>query len=289
MKPRDPQNVVYDAIIKDLLQAQSLLQDDYPTGTRVRPNKAAATAMLARVYLYTGQWAAAETQASQVISDGKYALLKDLNSVFLANSQEAIWQLEPVNVAGGRNTWEGFTATPTATSTPLYRLDSTLVAAFEPGDLRKTDWSSTRTVSGKPVTFPYKYKVRTSTTGAVTEYSMVLRLAEQYLVRAEARAHENKLPDALADLDILRSRAGLPNLSATLDQAGTLLAVEQERRVELFTEWGHRWLDLKRTNRATAVLGAEKPTYWQPADTLYPIPLDAIKTNPSLTQNNGYN
>lgn len=288
-RPRDPRNVVYDAIIKDLLEAQSQLHDDYPSGTRVRPNKAAATAMLARVYLYTGQWAAAEAQASQVISNGRYGLLQDLNKVFLANSQEAIWQLQPVNVAGGRNTWEGFTATPTATSTPVYRLDSSLIAAFEPGDLRKANWSSTRVVSGKPVTFPYKYKIRTDASGAVTEYSMVLRLAEQYLVRAEARAHQNNLAGALADLDVLRSRAGLPALSPTLGQADVLLAVEQERRVELFTEWGHRWLDLKRTNRATAMLGVLKPSFWQPTDTLFPIPLDATKTNPFLTQNNGYN
>ncbi len=287
-KPRDPAATVYAAIIKDLLQAQSLMGDDYPTGARTRPNKAAATAMLARVYLYTGQWAAAETQASQVIADSRYELLTDLNSVFLANSNEAIWQLEAINTGGGRNTWEGFTATPTATSTPLYRLDSTLVAAFEPGDLRKADWTSSRTVSGKLVNFPYKYKVRTSTSG-VSEYSMVLRFAEQYLIRAEARAQQNKLPDALADLDAIRSRAGLGALSSSLDQAGVLQAVEQERRVELFTEWGHRWLDLKRTNRATAVLSAEKPTFWQPTDTLYPIPADAIKTNSHLTQNNGYN
>ncbi|HEY4209662.1 MAG TPA: RagB/SusD family nutrient uptake outer membrane protein, partial [Puia sp.] len=76
---------------------------------------------------------------------------------------------------------------------------------------------------------------------------------------------------------------------STLDQAGVLQAVEQERRVELFTEWGHRWLDLKRTGRSTDVLSVEKGIFWQPADTLYPIPTDAIKTNTNLTQNNGYN
>jgi hypothetical protein len=288
IKPRDPSSTVYAQIVKDLQQAQSLLQDDYPTGVRTRPNKTAATALLARTYLYLGQWSDAEAQASQVISNSSYELLQDLNSVFLPNSNEAIWQLEAVNVANGRSTWEGFTATPTATSTPLYRLDSTLIAAFEPGDLRKADWSSSRTVGTKLVTFPYKYKTRTDQSG-VKEYSMVLRFAELFLIRAEARAHENKLPEARADLDTLRSRASLAGLSSTLDQDGVLLAVGQERRVELFTEWGHRWLDLKRTNRATAVLSIEKSAFWQPTDTLYPIPTDAIKTNSYLTQNKGYN
>jgi hypothetical protein len=67
-----------------------------------------------------------------------------------------------------------------------------------------------------------------------------------------------------------------------------LLAVEQERKVELFAEWGHRWFDLKRTGRSSAVLGAVKGANWQATDTLYPIPADAIKTNVNLEQNEGY-
>jgi hypothetical protein len=74
-----------------------------------------------------------------------------------------------------------------------------------------------------------------------------------------------------------------------LDQAALLLAVEQERRVELFVEWGHRWFDLKRTKRSDAVLGPLKGANWQSTDTLYPIPSDAIRTNQALTQNPGYN
>ncbi|BAV07366.1 RagB/SusD domain-containing protein [Filimonas lacunae] len=286
LQPRAKTSQVYETIVSDLKQAKELMNDAYPSGNRVRPNKAVATAMLARVYLYLHQWQAAETEASEVISNNNYALLSNLNQVFLGNSKEALWQLQPVNISGGRNTWEGFTATPaTATSTPLYRLDSTLAAAFEPGDARKANWTGSRTLStGATVYFPYKYKIRTNTAG-VTEYSMVMRLAEQYLVRAEARAQQDKLSDARADLDTLRHRALLTSLPETLDKDGVLLAVEQERRVELFTEWGHRWLDLKRTQRADAVLGARKGTNWQSKDTLYPIPADAIKSNPHLTQN----
>jgi hypothetical protein len=290
VKPRDTTTTVYNAIINDLKQAKQLMADDYPSASRVRPNKAAATALLARVYLYTGQWDAAEKEATEVITNNRYELLKDLNTVFLANSREAIWQLQAVNTASGRNTWEGFTATPaTATSTPLYRLDSTLVKAFEATDKRKANWTGSRTLtSGATVSYPYKYKIRTNVGAAVTEYSMVMRLAEQYLVRAEARAQQTKLSDARADLDTLRHRAGLLSLSTTLDQQGVLTAVEQERRVELFTEWGHRWFDLKRTKRADVVIRAIKPTFWQAADTLMPIPTDAIKTNPFLKQNDGY-
>lgn len=292
LKPRESRAVVYDNIINDLNQAVTLLADNYPTSNRVRPNRAAANALLARVYLYNQQWALAEAAATKVISDSKYSLLKDLNKVFLANSAEAIFQLQPVNVANGRNTWEGFTATPaTNVAAAVFRLDTLhFISRFEANDLRKANWTGFRTsaTTGATYYFPFKYKVRSSTTGSITEYSMVMRLAEQFLIRAEARIQQDKLTDGRSDLDNIRVRAGLPVLSASLDKTALLRAVEQERKMELFTEWGHRWFDLKRTKRSDAVLGPIKAPNWQSTDTLYPIPLDAISTNPNLTQNEGY-
>ncbi|WP_436488374.1 RagB/SusD family nutrient uptake outer membrane protein [Chitinophaga sp. ARDCPP14] len=295
VKPRAPRADVYNAIITDLKAAVELMGDDYPTGQHIRPDKSVANALLARVYLYNQNWALAETTASLVIGNGHYSLVTDLNKVFLANSDEAIWQLQPLNVLGGRNTWEGFTSTPAinpttgAFGTAVFRLDTTnLIKKYEPNDLRLTKWiASNKTTAGVTVYFPYKYKVRTSTSG-ITEYSMVMRLAEQYLIRAEARIQQGKLDDGRADLDAIRQRAGLPGLSASLTQPALLLAVEQERKVELFAEWGHRWFDLKRTKRSDAVLGPIKGANWQSTDTLYPIPSDAIRTNVNLTQNEGY-
>lgn len=291
VKPREKTAAVYDQIIKDLKEAKSLMADNYPTGNRVRPNKAAATALLARVYLYTKQWSLAETEATEVLGNSQYALLKDLNAVFLGNSREAIWQLMPVNTALGRNTWEGFTSTPaTPTGTPLFRLDTTnLIKKFEANDLRLTNWTGFRKLSsGATVYFPYKYKIRTNNGAALTEYSMVMRLAEQFLIRAEARVQQDKLDDGRADLDSVRIRAGLTALPTSLDKSALLLAVEQERKVELFVEWGHRWFDLKRTGRSNAVLQPIKSANWQATDTLYPIPSDARKTNIHLSQNDGY-
>lgn len=294
-KPRAPRADIYNTIISDLKAAVELMGDDYPTGQHIRPDKAVANALLARVYLYNQNWALAETTASLVINDNRYSLVTDLNKVFLANSNEAIWQLQPTNVLGGRNTWEGFTSTPAINpttglfGTAVFRLDTTnLIKKYEPNDLRLANWiASNKTTAGVTVYFPYKYKIRTSTSG-VAEYSMVMRLAEQYLIRAEARIQQGKLDDGRSDLDAIRHRAGLAGLSTSLTQPALLLAVEQERKVELFAEWGHRWFDLKRTKRADAVLGPIKGANWQSTDTLYPIPSDAIRTNANLTQNEGY-
>lgn len=116
---------------------------------------------------------------------------------------------------------------------------------------------------------------------------MVLRLAEQYLIRAEARVRQNNISGGQSDLNAIRNRSGLPNTTAN-DQGSLLLAIEQERRVELFTEWGHRWFDLKRTERAEAVLSPFALKDWQSTDVLFPIPQTEREINSRLTQNEGY-
>lgn len=282
--PRTSKTTVYDQIINDLTNAQSLLDVSYVSSDRVRPNKWAATALLARAYLYKQEWANAITQSSTVISSGMYALQPALNNVFLKGSNETIFQLQ----AGTNNinTWEGNIFLPASNAVaPTYLLTNTLLNSFEAGDLRRTNWVQSRTFSGQTFFYPFKYKIQSSTT--VTEYYIYLRLAEQYLISAEAKAQQNDISGSQADLNIIRNRAGLANTTAN-DKASLLLAIEHERQAEFFAEWGHRWFDLIRTNRANVVLNALKPATWQPTDILWPIPSKQINLNPALTQNPGY-
>ena len=116
---------------------------------------------------------------------------------------------------------------------------------------------------------------------------MILRLAEQYLIRAEARAQQGNLTGAIGDLNIIRERAGLPDLSTALTQDKVIAAVMQERRIELVSEWGQRWLDLKRTGQVDSVLSKIKPT-WKINGQLYPIPQSELTNDPNLVQNPGY-
>ncbi len=282
--PRTSSASVITQMVNDLKDAKELLGANYPSAERVRPNKYAAQALLARIYLYQNDYAKAEAEANNVFSSTSYNLVSNLDNVFLVNSSEAIWQLRPVNPS--RNTFEGNTFIPsTTTSTPTYLLTDNLINSFEPNDRRKISWTKSRVFSSQTLYYPTKYKVRTGAT--ITEYYMVLRLAETYLIRAEARAHLSKLSDALADLNVIRTRANLPaSLAMTRDEI--LSAIEKERRFELLAEWGHRWFDLKRTNRANAVLGLLKPGTWQSTDMLWPLPQTQINLNPSLIQNPGY-
>lgn len=278
---RTPVATIYENIIQDLLVAQNDLPAKYPAAGKIRPVKQAATALLARVYLYTKQWDKAEAAATAVITSGMYPALPAPANAFLKNNDEAIWQLAPINTT--YNTLEGYQLLPG--STPTYYFQTPLATAFEPGDLRYTNWVKSMVYQGVTYYYTYKYKVRTSST--VTENYTMLRLAEQYLIRAEALNNQKKVEPAIDDLNVIRQRAGLLALPKTLTQDECTAAVEQERRVELFCEWGHRWFDLKRTGRADAVLAPIKPK-WKSTAVWYPIPLTERVADPSLGQNDGY-
>ncbi|MBS1533733.1 MAG: RagB/SusD family nutrient uptake outer membrane protein [Bacteroidetes bacterium] len=274
---------VYDRVIADLVLAQSLLPEeaDYE---RVLPNKAAATALLARVYLYRGNWAEAANEASAVLNSGVFLVPTDLDTVFLKDSPETIWQFKPT--ADGINTYEGQSFIFTAGPPPLVALRAELISAFEPGDMRRSNWVGSIGEGSTAWYFARKYKQQTNT-GSSEEYSVVLRAAELYLIRAEARARQGELTSAKDDLNFIRNRAGLAQ-TAALTQAELLQAILQERRVELFTEHGHRFLDLKRFGQLDAVLGTVKAG-WNASDVLLPLPESELLLNPNLKpQNAGY-
>jgi hypothetical protein len=258
------------------------------------------------VYLYLGQYDDAAAQASTVIGKtAQYSLVTDPNNVFLKNSTEAIWQLkQDVNIkTEGTATPEGmqFIAQPKPnTGLIVQEISPQLMNAFEPGDLRRTAWidSTNQTVYGGGPTnnyYPYKYKTGASNyvfAGVPKEYYMVLRLAEQYLIRAEAEAKGSNggAAAAIADLNVLRSRAGLTPITAGISQDSLWSAVSHERQIELFCEWGHRWFDLRRMGLAHAVLSAilTKQPWAGDYQFLYPIPTTEITDDHNLAQNPGY-
>lgn len=293
---RSPVDQVYQSIIADLKDASSLMGKDYSIGNgeRIVPTKWAAMALLARVYLYLGDWEKAIQQADTIIENTSlFNLVSNPDSVFLANSTEAIWQLQQSNVGSTRNaTPEGFALIPLVLDSiypPYVYLSNTLLTSFEPNDKRRIKWVDSTTYYGSLYYFPYKYKVGPgqAISGAPdAEYYMVLRLAEIYLIRSEAFAQENDLANSSKDLNIIRKRAGLPPHVAS-SKSDLLATIAHENRIEFFSEWGHRWLDLKRTGQATSVLSPIKAS-WIPSAQLYPIPLGDILTDPNLTQNPGY-
>lgn len=297
---------VYALVIDDLKEAVSLLSNEYLAADcrsvsedRVRPTKAAAHALLARVYLFRGDWGNAESQATEVIGNGAYQLV-DLPNVFLKNNSEAIWQIMPVDP--GYNTWEGrvFIADPGFGFEHPVAISESLVTSFEPNDARKDNWMKMEPFTGRYYPFKYKIGDNIPPPQLIDEYLNVIRLAELYLIRAEARIQHGNVPGGVKDINELRIRANrnaaesIPMLSENITKEQAMYGVEHERRVELFTEWGHRWLDLKRMKgvgnssmtRADEVFQVVKGANWNAGDKLYPIPQSDIRLNPNLLPQN---
>jgi hypothetical protein len=234
----------------------------------------------------------AEAQATIVINNPLFSLTS-LDSVFLANSTEAIWQLLPTTPDYNTQDAVGFVLTSAPNYAQPTSISSQLLGAFEPGDSRLSQWIDSISAGGSTYYYPYKYKVNAydPTNSPPTEYLMMERLGEQYLIRAEARMGQQNLVGALTDLNIVRERAGLPDYSGPTDQLSVLNAIYHERQVELFTEWGHRWLDLKRSNNVDAVeeaIMSSKGSTWNNNMALYPVPAADILLDADLTQNPGY-
>lgn len=282
---RMPEAEVYALIKSDLEQSVTLLPPQYIGTERVRPNKWAAQALLARACLYMQKWDEAAKAASAVLDQSSlYKWPTDLNTVFVKESLSTIWQLMPAT--NTQNTYEGSSFIFIQGPPTSVAISNALFGAFADNDLRRGQWLNKVTNGNSSWYHAYKYKERTTAT-ASKEYSVVLRIAEQYLIRAEARAHQRNLTGAKEDLNKVRNLAGLANSTAnTADEI--IEAVLQERRVELFTEFGHRFFDLKRTGKLNLVMSPLKPQ-WGTTDQFLPIPESELLLNPNLKpQNAGY-
>ncbi|WEA00587.1 RagB/SusD family nutrient uptake outer membrane protein [Mucilaginibacter sp. SJ] len=282
---RAPVDSIYSFIIADLKDAKKVLKPAYPSSGHLRPNLYTAEALLSKVYLYRQQWQDAYNEASTVINSKVYKLTT-LPNVFLDGNSEAIWQILATNPNTYSATAEAAAFVPYYSPTPTYVLTPFLLKAFEPNDQRFNNWVGLSVIGKDSLYYPYKYK--NVVPGATTEDCMIVRLAEVYLIRAEASVNLGSGSDALGDLNVVRKRAGLNGSTADpASKTAVMNAIMHERQVEMFTEWSARWFDLKRWGLAESILGTEK-SGWQAFAALYPVPAPEIQNNVNLNQNSGY-
>ena len=263
----------YDQVLADLIQAEQLLPED--ASTRNRAQKSAARALRARLHLYRKQWAEAENYATQVISNTKYTLVKPFKSFFTAPFQTAESVLELAYSVNDRNTYWNLWYPSSAGGQFTLKPSDALVAKLNNAAIGGT---RNTLIAGTGATV---YGVLYNTTATGTDPSYLIRIAELYLIRAEARAQQSKLTDAAADLNAVRSRAEVAATTAAT-QTAILQAIEDENGIEFAFE-AHRWFDLVRTERVGAVLGITNRNFW-----LFPIPYSDIQSDPDVTQNPGY-
>ncbi|MDR1115787.1 MAG: RagB/SusD family nutrient uptake outer membrane protein [Tannerella sp.] len=281
LQARENVSAIYEQIIRDLKDAESGIDGN----SNNKITKAAAGALLARVYLYAERWAEAEGKASEVIATSGCAL-ESPDNVFLRSSRETIFR-----ITSNYATYNGRVYWGTLCANRSYNfLRDELVRAFEEGDLRREKWIIARnSASAGDYHQSYKYKQTANPSDAsLAEDYVVMRLSELYLILAEAQARQQKAAQAVGNLNAIRTRAGLSDLPSGLNEAQILSAVERERRAEFFLEDAHRWWDLKRTGRIDEALGQISNKSWRPHKALLPVPETELANNPNLTPNPGY-
>lgn len=281
--PRTPQDKIYTQLVSDLETATVLLTTR-PYMGNTRPNVWAVKALLARVYLYRGEWEKAADAATSLIDNTMFGTLPPPAAVFLKNSREIIWQLVPIDPERGLFI-PGAIIPISPNTNSSYPMTPGIMREFEKGDQRSRIWTKYIGKDSIFNSFAYKFK---STRADKSEFMVALRLGEQLLIRAEARLQLHQSIAAIADINTLRARAGLKPLQSDLQDDSLVKVIAHERRMELFGEWGHRWFDLKRTNKVDDVLQPLKQPNWQNTDVLWPIPKAQLEINPFLKQNPGY-
>jgi hypothetical protein len=316
---KSPAADVYKQVYSDLDKAIAGLPDYSTTIVKGRPSKQVAQALYAKAALYSQDWPTALSMAQAVLASGKYSLMANVLDVYDVSRKDAaraenMWAFESDRTTPGRSGQIMGLYGPKNSDGPAYGKQTfgsifaypLFFASFSPADKRRqlldTQYvnNSAQVVKQKDVTpiTPYgvlvkKYMDPNSIGGASASNIPILRLADVYLIAAEAEARQNGATGvAYGYINTIRTRAGLPGLTAGLGKDAFVDSVLKERSWEFFAE-GDRWYDLTRTNTFMQVIPAAVNDVY-PVRTpaakhrYFPIPQDEINANPKLTQNEGW-
>jgi hypothetical protein len=326
---RSPIAQVYAQIIVDLKEAERLLPNTYTGTDKGRASAGSAKGLLASVYLTTGDKTNAALKAKEVIDNKAsygYDLWTDYTDNFKLENENGKESLFEVQYRSGGGTWSdygagtkintfygpraqnivresgyGFTV-PTKDFVDQYEKTgaaySTIIdkrrnrSIWIPGDTYGT-YTQPASLIGSPLGFnTKKYFIPIdNTTGDDGQWRSalnipIMRYSEVLLIYAEAAG----IASGKQYVDLVRVRAGLAPLSASLSPTQYQDAMYKERRLELAFEM-HRWYDLLRhpdPNYFLTIMRAHGKTNIQAKHRFMPIPQVERDKNANLTQNVGY-
>lgn len=307
---RSPVPAVYDQILSDLQQAQSLLgglPDDVKEKSRFYPSEAAVQGLRARVRLYRRNWQGANTAAQNAIDLAGSVLGSDLaepselTAIFdetTGNNPEAIFEIDtdPATESVGVNlAISAFTSIQWAAQLPT----QDLLNLYGPDDARRDHWYSPCFDEVNDQAFTGcsdvneqgleldKYNSEQGISRFADDYPH-LRIAEMVLIQAEARLRTQGVGAAISRLNDLRAQRNASELDpANFDFDSAYDEILAERRRELVAE-GHRFFDLKRLGRDIQKPLGRDPVPFSDVRVLDDLPPGQLEVNEELVQNPGY-
>jgi len=275
---RATKDEAYAQIIQDLEDAATLLKG---INTNGRATDLSAKAYLSRVYFYKEDWQKVIESATYVID--KFAgkanggLASDVLDCFVTGTppSEVLFAVLASGTDDASGTFRGYyrlasNAKFSIDGSYLSKIGANVIAGQD--DARARVNHSFVNVEGKVYTTKFD-----------VEYTSVpvIRLAEVYLNRAEARVNTNDRAGATADINVVRNRSGVSNLTGQ----ATLANCESERNIELYLEgdYYHNMKRLKKNNFAKDIIGNKYN--WDDVRIVFPIPKSQLDVNPNLLQN----
>jgi len=318
---KSPKSDVYKQIYLDLDSAVGKLPVNSASLVKGRASKEAALALYAKAALYNEDWSTSVSKAQAVMTSGYLKMMVNVMDVYNVAKEDVArtenifaFESESNTSVSGSTTSRAHQMPglcgPSGSAAPAYATTSFgsffayqgFYDSFDPLDKRRQLLDtfyinkSGATVHQKNITpitqhavLIKKYQDPVSLSGC-TNNVPIFRLADVYLIAAEAEAHLNgSSAAAYGFINAVRSRAGLPDLIPGLSPADFINAVIQERAWELFAE-ADRWYDLTRTNTFLTAIPPATNDYYptrtpSPKNRYFPIPQDEINAHPGLEQN----
>ncbi|MDB4903613.1 MAG: Starch-binding associating with outer rane [Mucilaginibacter sp.] len=318
VKPsRTAATAVYAQIEKDLTDAESALPVSFAAVGHA--TQGAAQALLAKVYAQEGKYQPCLDYCNKVINGGQYSLVPNFATLFdgTKNTTESIFEIQHSSASGfttynvslylpalfGTYSFKKFNL-PTNDLVNLYqtqndtiRLKSSIyLATVDANGLAAGDpIPAPYTTSSVTVPFLYKWKTNISQFGGGTDNTILLRLADIILLKAEALNQLGQTSTAIPLVNQIRARVKLAPTTA-ISQSEVALAILNERRMELAFE-GNRWNDLLRygSQYTITLMNSQVDPFGKPLNynvsqnkLIFPVPFNEIQLDGNLTQNPGY-
>lgn len=289
----------YENIVKDLLEAESIIDPAY-VAKSVRPslvdanaavNISTIQALLSRVYLYMGEWQNAADYATKVIDSKKYQMwtADEYPTVWgqELGTGEVIFEVYGKRTNSAYGSWEdiSYLTSPAGSGDP--QAAQPLIDLYAEGDVRlQTYRTDANGESG--ILWTAKYPGKGDNAAPDCNNVVIFRLSEMYLNRAEAlmRGASISGATAISDINVITSNRG----AAPYTSVGPV-DIETERRKELAWE-GHYLYDLARWNKPVERAASDYPLLTMNLDVPFPstkwalpLPKSELDVNENLVQN----